>query len=142
MTSKRTLLLKSTRDQMISVLRSGFGYSQRELQEKIHRDAAWDRNHSGCITYVLVGECVRIYDREFYRDPATGRIFLTRHALVMERVTGGRTEESAGQSEENSGDPGFWKNPVPRTPPAKTFKRFCPGTAGSRIAEAMEAREA
>ena len=97
MNSKRTMLLKLVRGHMIGLLQPGCGYAQRELQEKIHKDEHWGRNHSPSVTYVLIGECVRIYGAEFYRDPATGRIFLTRRALVTERVMNGRTEEEAGR---------------------------------------------
>jgi hypothetical protein len=128
MEKNRTRLLKAVRRQMIEILRTGCGYRQTELQKKFHTFEYWNRNHSTAAIYVLIGECVRIYDADFYRDPSTHRIFLSRRALVMERI-----QEDVGASlvgaQERAG-----------TRPAPT--KWLGNTASGRTGEALDAREA
>ncbi len=118
MNAKRTMLIKSMRRQMIEILRAGGGYRQTELQKKAHATEYWSRNHSEAVVYVLIGECVRIYDADFYRDPSTGRIFMTRRALIIESME----DRPAGT-------------------PAAAKRGWVGNTASGRTGEALEARE-
>jgi hypothetical protein len=71
---------------MIEVLRSGRGCRQGELASLIRRDPYFNRNFTEPAVYVLIGQAVRLYEEDFYRDPSTGRIHLTRGRLEVERA--------------------------------------------------------
>ncbi len=103
--------IRQCRDAMEPMLARGFGLTKREIIERLLRLPEYKTMNCDSL-YPLVCLAVKTYDRDFYRDPSTKRIYLTRQRLKQ------RLAEE-----------------VRRTHP------MVGTTASARIAEALEAAE-
>jgi len=80
-TSVTELRRQRIEDAMIEILSSAgvspVMHTQRELQELLSKTPGIGNNYSPDAIYVTIGYVVRTFRRDFYRDPATGKIGLS-----------------------------------------------------------------
>lgn len=78
--------LVQIRDAMVALLSRGQFLTTGEMADKIGKHPQLRQRWTADRAIYLIGLAVRVYGHEFYRDPSTGRIFLTQTAKAFQAL--------------------------------------------------------
>jgi hypothetical protein len=76
---------QEVREALIGIMRSGRRFAKRDLVEALRKDGYFAKNFSEQRLGCIVGNVLRLYTSDFYRDPSDKRISLTLSRSKTER---------------------------------------------------------